>query len=33
MHDSDSGIEIDFGMIPFSAEIEIGIGIKEFQLE
>ena len=32
MHDSDSGIGTDSGMIPFFAGIGIGIGIKKTEL-
>ena len=32
MHDSDSGIGTDSGMIPFLAGIGIGIGIKKTEL-
>ncbi len=33
MHDSDSGIGIDSGMIPFFAGIGIGIGTKNIKIE
>ena len=33
MHDSDSGIGTDSGMIPFLAGIGIGIGIKNIKTE